>query len=95
MQGLDKKKHESMEKAIGRYEEYATLCGKMIPEDHDGMIRENIAEFKNTYSYYLLLLKEIGECIGEYNDLHDSLQKMVFPYARKMQGELRKKRFFK
>lgn len=82
-----------MEKAIARYEEYATQCGEMIPENHDGIIRKNMAEFKDTFDYYLLLLKEIGECIGKYNDLHDSLQKTVFPYARKMQGKLRKKSF--
>jgi len=95
MQGLDKKRHQSMEKAIGQYEDYSIRCREMIPEDHDGIIRKNISEFKGTYDYYLLLLEEIEECIGRYNGLHESLQKMVFPYARKMQGELRKKSFLK
>jgi|GEM_PF-4209166 len=84
-----------MEKAIRQYEEYSTLCGDMIPKDHDGTIRRNIAEFKDAYGNYLLLLKEIEKRLEEYNDLHKSLQRMVFPYARKMQGEIRRKKLFK
>ena len=95
MQALDQKKHHNMTRTIGRYEEYSIICGQIIPEEKNEIIREKIAEFKGTYDCYLLLLEEIGECIGRYNGLHESLQKMVFPYARKMQGKLRKKSFFK
>lgn len=94
MQALDQKKHHNMAKAIGRYEEYATLCGHIIPEDKDEIIRESIAEFKGTYDYYHLLIKELERCIEDYKDLHGLLQRMVYPYARKMNGELQKRKHF-
>ena len=94
MQALDQKKHHNMARAIDRYEEYSTLCEHIVPQDRDKIIRENIAEFKGIYDYYHLLIKELEHCIEEYKDLHDSLQRMVYPYARKMNGKLQKRKHF-
>lgn len=81
-----------MEKALRKYEEYSILCGDMIPKDQDAIIRKSMAEFKDSYSNYLLLLKEIEEHLEEYNNLYRSLQRIVFPCARKMQSEIRRKK---
>lgn len=92
MQAIDQKKHQTMTRIIAQYEEYFTYCGEMIPEDHDEAVRESIAEFKGSYDYYRILLKELEECIEQYKDLHGALQKIVYPYARKMSSELRRRK---
>jgi len=92
MRGLDDKIHQNMIKAINQFEECSLTCGSLIPDQQDGIIRNNIAEFKGTYDYYHILLKELEGCIRDYKDLHVSLQRKMFPCVRKMQSELRQKR---
>lgn len=93
MQAIDQKKHQTMTRIIAQYEEYFAHCGEMIPQDHDETVRENIAEFKGSYDYYKILLKELEQCIEQYKNLHESLQKIVYPYARKMNSELRRRKY--
>ena len=95
MQAIDHKKHQNMTKAIGQYEEYFTHCEEMIPEDQNQIVRENIVRFKDAYNYYKILLKELEDCLEHYKEVHGALQRMVYPYARKMGGELRRKRRYK
>lgn len=92
MQGLDLKKHQSMLKAIHQFEELLAIYEHIVSQDHDRIVRDNIAEFKGSYDYYCLLLKELEGCIGTYKELHESLQRMVFPYVRKMNTQERNKR---
>ena len=92
MQAIDNKKHQNMTRAIGQYEEYFTHCEAMIHENQNEIVRENIAKFKDAYDYYKILLKELEGCLEQYKEVHESLQRMVYPYARKMSGELRRKK---
>jgi hypothetical protein len=92
MQGLESKKHTNMLMAISQFEELTTRYGHIVPEGEDKTIRVNIAEFKGSYDYYTILLKELENCIGNYRDLQDSLQQLMFPYVRKMNTKARKKR---
>lgn len=81
-----------MTRAVAQYEDYFTYCEEMIPEVQDEIVREKIAKFKESYDYYKILLKELEGCIAHYKELHNALQRMVYPYARKMGVELRRKR---
>lgn len=94
MQALDKKKHHSMIRAIKVYEEHSILCKEIVAQEQDEVIRENIAQFRGTYDYYHLLLKELEHCIEDYRTLHTSLQQMVYPCARKINGQLQRSRSF-
>lgn len=88
MQALDKKKHHLMTRAIKLYEEHSILCKEVIPEEQDEIIRDNILQFKGTYDYYYILLKELERCMVDYRKLHTSLQRMVYPCTRKINGQL-------
>lgn len=92
MQGLESKKHTNMLMAISQFEELTARYGHIVPEGEDRIIRINITEFRGSYDYYIILLKELENCIGNYRDLHDSLQQGMFPYVRKMNTKARKKR---
>lgn len=92
MQGVDLKKHQSMLSAIRQFEELLISYGHLIPEGRDEIIRENIAELEESYDYYCLLLKELEDCIDTYNELHNSLQRTMFPYVRRMATQARNKR---
>lgn len=92
MQAIDQKKHQNMLKVICKFDELITIYGNIVPEGQDEIIKGNIAEFKGSYDYYTILLKELENCIGNYRDLQDSLQQLMFPYVRKMNTKARKKR---
>lgn len=91
MQGIESKKHQNMLKVIAQFEGLSSICGEIIPEKHESKMRKNASELKGTHDYYMILLKELEECIHSYNELHESLQKLMYPYIRKMNTELRKK----
>jgi len=91
MQGIESKKHQNILKVIDLFEGLSSVCGQVIPENHDAKMRKNAMELKGTYDYYLILLKELEGCIHSYAELHESLQKLMYPYIRKMNTELRKK----
>lgn len=80
-----------MLKIIDQFEGLGKVCGHIIPEKHNSTIHKNAAELKGTYDYYQILLKELENCIHSYSELHESLQKVMYPYVRKMNTELRKK----
>lgn len=92
MQGLESAKHQNMIKVISRFEELQEIFGQIIAENHKELIKENISEFKGSYDYYCLLIKELEDCIENYKELHESLQRHIFPYVRKMTTEAKNKK---
>lgn len=94
MQGIESTKHQNRVKTIRQFEELSTMVGHIIPEEHDAIMRKNAAELKGTYDYYLILIKELEGCIHSYNELHESLQRMMYPYIRKMNAKVSKKERF-
>ena len=92
MQGVDLKKHQSMLKASRQFEELLIIYGHIVPQDHETIIKDKISELKDSYDCYCVLLKELEDCIDIYREVHDALQRTMFPYVRKMTTQSRKKR---
>lgn len=92
MQAIDQKKHQNMLKVICKFDELITIYGNIVPEGQDEIIKGNIAEFKDSYDHYNLLLKELENCICTYKEVQESLQRIMFPNVRKMNTKARKKR---
>lgn len=92
MQALEQKKHQTMLKVICKFDELIAIYGHIIPKGKNEIIKRNIAEFKGSYDNYNQLLKELQDCIYVYKEMHDSLQRQMFPYVRKMNTKARNKR---
>lgn len=92
MQRLESKKHQTMLKAISQFEELITIYAHIIPEYRRDIVKENVIKYKDAYNYYNVLLKELEDCINNYKEFHDLLQRMMFPYVRKMNSQSRKNR---
>ena len=91
MQAIEPKKHQNMIRVIEKFEELLSVCGPMVPEAKEEVVKKNITEFKTTYDHYIQLLKEMENCISSYKTLHKSLEKRLYPNVRKMNTQLRKK----
>ena len=91
MQAIEPKKHQNMIRIIEKFEELLSVCGHMVPEAREEIVKKNIIEFKGTYDNYIQLLKEMENCISSYKILHKSLEKRLYPNVRKMNTQLRKK----
>lgn len=87
MQGLESRKHKNMLKAIGQFEQLREGFGNIVPKIQSDMITEQIKEFNGCYAYYSKLFKELEDCIDNYKELQDSLQKTMFPYIKKMNAK--------
>ncbi|QRY55537.1 hypothetical protein [Sphingobacterium siyangense] len=90
MQRLESEKHQNMIKAICRFEELEELAGSVVYESRKDIIKANIIEFKGSYDNYCLLLREIQECIDRYKEIHESLQRSLFPSVRRMAAAAKK-----
>jgi len=92
MQAIEQKKHQTMLQVICKFDDLSAIYGHIISEGQEEIIKGNIAEFKCSYDSYNLLLKELEDCIGNYRELHDKLQRIMFPYVRKMNTKARNKK---
>ncbi|MGA9639359.1 hypothetical protein [Flavobacterium sp.] len=81
-----------MEKAIHQYEEFFLVTQESIPDEMNEQIRKDITDFKAAHDHYYHLVDQLEICIRNYKSLHNSLQKRMFPYIRKMKAEIRQQK---
>jgi len=90
MQGIESRQHLDIVKAIDKFETLKSVHGNILPDGVACVILEKASELKGTYNYYKELLKELESCIESYENIHESLRKVMYPCVRKMNTRSRK-----
>lgn len=91
MQAIDSKQHQDIVIAIDKFEALIPLYGSILPDGLVPVIREKADELKKTYARYHALIRELENCIHSYDDVRDSLRKLMYPPIRKMNTRNRNK----
>lgn len=91
MKGISAKDHEYMLEAFRRFEELTSVAQLAVEEDI--RTREGMEEITVLYRNFRKLLSELDQCTKEYENRRKVVQSVMYKNIRKMNSQIRNKRY--